>query len=409
MSRAALALALSLATAGIALAQDVSAVIPVVGTQIAIEDPSSHALDHFYNALRGSSPASPPVRVLILGDSHTAGDSFPGEIRRALQMQFGNGGVGFFFPVRPWRYYQVPFSGATQSSGWTAQRITMQDRVPLPLGLAGMAVSSIDSAEVATLNFSDPAATTHLEVWSYAEPGGGSFDITATTSASECGECAPTTIHVSAAAAIPHLVVTNVNAARISQLTLRTSAAGTVRIFGVVAERGAGGVVVDALGINGARVGAQLLWQESVFQESLQRRAPSLVVFQYGTNEAGDDQTIERYEVSMRTAIARVRRAVPNASCVLVGPTDRPQRVARNTYEDRPRTALIIEAQRRIARALGCGFFDTVAFQGGPLSTATWATMTPPLAHSDRVHLTRLGYIRWAEVFTTALLERFQR
>lgn len=381
-------------------AQDaVDAGVPIVGVQVSIEDTGGHALDYFHAELRTASSTGTPVRVLLLGDSHTAGDTFAAEVRRLLQARFGNGGLGFFFPIRPWRYYRAPGVQTTQSRGWLASRITMRDRSPLPLGLGGFAVIATDSAENAEVAFDDVRDSARLELWSLAEPTGSTLDVA-------LGASSP--VRIRNTAPTPTLVVTPLHSpAGTQRVTLRSGSVGTTRIFGMVAERGAGGLVLDAIGINGARAASQLLWNEALFQESVRRRSPSLVMLEYGTNEAGDDQPIARYEASLRQAVTRIKTAAPNASCVLIGPTDRPLRAPHNTWVDRPRTAEINAVQRRVSSELGCGFFDTIAFQGGPLSTAGWAAMEQPYAWRDRVHLTRLGYVRWAEVLTNALLERY--
>ncbi len=106
-------------------------------------------------------------------------------------------------------------------------------------------------------------------------------------------------------------------------------ATGTWRIFGMSLDRSEMGIVVDALGINGAQVGTLLHWGEEHFAEQLRHRAPALVVLAYGTNESMDatldDEEFERRLVDV---LGRVARAVPAASCLLLGPPDRGQRVA---------------------------------------------------------------------------------
>jgi lysophospholipase L1-like esterase len=168
-------------------------------------------------------------------------------------------------------------------------------------------------------------------------------------------------------------------------------------------------VLVDTLGITGARITNHLFWSDALYREHLARRRPDLVVLSYGTNEAGDDDTPpERYEADVRAVVARVRETVPGASCLLVGPTDRPfYDRRRRTVEDRPRTAVVIDVMRRVAEESGCGFFDTQAFMGGPLSMVDWVAAEPPLATPDHVHLTRRGYERWAQVALDAMMRGY--
>jgi lysophospholipase L1-like esterase len=95
----------------------------------------------------------------------------------------------------------------------------------------------------------------------------------------------------------------------------------------------------------------------------------------------------------------------PNASCLLVGPSDWPLRLPDDVFAPRPRTAAIIEVQRRVSGDLGCAFFDAVAFMGGPLSMVRWVRSEPALGAPDHVHYTRAGYERMADVLYDALLE----
>ena len=70
-------------------------------------------------------------------------------------------------------------------------------------------------------------------------------------------------------------------------------------------------------------------------------------------------------------------------------------------------TAQLIQAQHRVAVEMGCGFFDLVAFMGGPLSMVTWASAEPAYGSQDHVHFTRTGYERLGNVLLDALLEGF--
>ena len=94
----------------------------------------------------------------------------------------------------------------------------------------------------------------------------------------------------------------------------------------------------------------------------------------------------------------------PEASCLLIGPSDRPIAGPDGTFAPRPLTAQIVEAQRRIAAEQGCGFFDLVAFMGGPMSMMEWASHQPAYGRDDHVHFTFQGHARLAEVLEDALL-----
>ena len=94
----------------------------------------------------------------------------------------------------------------------------------------------------------------------------------------------------------------------------------------------------------------------------------------------------------------------PQASCLLVGPTDFPERIKKRGYQVRERNLQVNQAQRTVAAAAGCAFFDTLAAMGGPLSILEWAKRTPPLAGRDMVHLTREGYQVLGDAIADAIL-----
>jgi lysophospholipase L1-like esterase len=187
---------------------------------------------------------------------------------------------------------------------------------------------------------------------------------------------------------------------------------GTVRLFGIVVEREGPGVVVDSLGVNGARVMAMNAWDEAVFTSDLAHRGPDLVVLWYGANAVGDDwYSTEQYEQWVVDAVDRVRQAVPDASCLLVGPPD----MARQTLADRgpwgtpPALAGIIEAQRVAAQLAGCGFFDLFAAMGGEGTALQWASQDPPLLAADGIHFTRAGYEALADLLYETLSSGYER
>ena len=89
-------------------------------------------------------------------------------------------------------------------------------------------------------------------------------------------------------------------------------------------------------------------------------------------------------------------------SCLLVGPPDRAGRT-RNGWTVWPRTVEVVQAQREVALAFGCAFWDWQAATGGPGSIVPWVYRNPPLAARDGVHYTRRGYEIVAEKFLVAL------
>ena len=148
------------------------------------------------------------------------------------------------------------------------------------------------------------------------------------------------------------------------------------------------GLVVDTLGINGARIGTPLAWEEAPWLAEASRRHAALVVVAYGTNEVGDQVAPFRYGAELEALVARARKAAPDADCLVVGPTDR----AAPDWTTLPRVSDIDTVEEQTAERVGCAFFSSFQSMGGEGSLKHWAGLTPPLAGSDHVHLTPKGY-----------------
>lgn len=371
------------------------------GLEIAIEDRDGHSLDRFHAALRRAAAGQGKARLLFWGASHTAADVYTGTIRAYLQTMLGDGGAGYVLPAPPWRSYRrfgVVVEGST--ANWNVLKVGANAAEDF-YGLAGVAIESSTAGAWGEVRPSTQYGwsrnTSSFELWYLEQPRGGRFDVLID------GQVVQriVTRNEETRGAYARFPVPDGQ----HRLEVRAIGDAPVRIFGVVTERDAPGVVVDALGVNGSRARSHLLWNDALYREHLRRRSPDLVVLAYGTNEAGDDQPIADYERQLTEVVRRIRETVPNASCLLVGPSDRPLVQNRTTVVDRPRTAQVIEAQWRVALSQGCGFFDTVAFQGGPMSTVTWSELDPPYAGRDLVHFTRRGYVRLGEVLLGALLD----
>jgi lysophospholipase L1-like esterase len=373
---------------------------PIFGIEVPVEDPNGTALSAFHAALRRAAAGEGQARVLVYGASHVAADLWTGVVRRSLQTSFGDAGHGFILPVEPWRHYRhMDITVTSNSRRWETLRAHYGDSAPGAYGLAGIAMRTDRAGAYGRIDTGSHTAS-RFEVWYRREPGGGSMDVMLDGARVQ-------RIDTDGEAGSAYALVTAEDAPHV--LELRARGDGPVTVYGATVERESPGVIVDTLGINGYRAAGHLLWDEAVHTEHLRRRAPDLVVLAYGTNESGDDdQPIEAYERDLRRVMARIQSAVPTASCMLVGPSDRPIVNRDGSILPRPRTDMVIEVQRRVAGELGCGFFDMVRYGGGPLHMVSWAASDPAWAQDDHIHYTIRGYTRLGDVMSRALLETYE-
>jgi hypothetical protein len=379
---------------------------PMPGFFVPIEEPvPGRALASFHAALEALSEGRDPdgkVRVAMYGASGTAADVSVGYLRTYLQARFGDGGPGFvpLAPISKWyRHNEVVVKAA---KGWRKESAqTAKGRHDGLYGLLGASFTATTGKQWAQVSPKDASTScrgiAHAELFFLRQPGGGSFSVVVDDGpahvVSTAGDAIEPGYHALELEPGPHT------------LRVETLGAAEVRVFGVVLERPEPGVVVDVLGIDGARGRSHLAWDEAVWADNLRRRSPDLYTLSYGTNESVDATlSIPLYAEDLREQLRRFRRVLPDASCVLLGPVDFPI-VGGGQILPRPVLREIVEAQRQVAAEEGCGFWDGIAFMGGELSMPAWVSSDPPLARKDHLHYTRRGGARKGMALADALMQ----
>lgn len=399
----------------------------------AAERAKTDAPDHFDPASR--------VLWLVFGDSHTAGDSMTSRLRVTLQGRFGDAGRGLVAAGRPptRHYYQRDVRYGTSGSWKVAVGGHKAD--PEPYGLAGMRVyGQRKGAELWVETCGEcPAGNrvAQFEILYFAAPDHGTLryrvddrpwqPLATRTTPAEPPHPARQVIPVSDG---PH------------KLTLQHGGGGVIDLFGVVLERMHPGVIVDALGVVGRRLGSLRSWDWSVIGEQLASRDPRIVILQYGTNEADDpDLDLEAMARYFDDTILRIRAAAPTAAVLVLGPPDMATREAgkqcdrllahrgpgshmRHAIAPPPPEAPvipecewhtphvlteIISVEHAAALRNHAAFFDTFAAMGGADHMHEWVLADPKVAYKDHVHLTDIGYQRWADALSSAVLAEYAR
>lgn len=367
---------------------------------IELEHPE--ALSAFAAALeRLESGDGDKLRIAVWGASSVAGDRWTGYLRGYLQHRFGDGGPGFVAAVPLWRWHRHQEVDLDASGPWVVTHsLRPKGRADGLYGLMGVRATGRYAGTRVTLSLDGARARPEQwSLWLLDDPRGGS--ITAQLDDAEPmrvetrGESRPRYVELSHDH--PH-----------AKLSLSVAADGPVHLFGAVIENASPGVVVDELGIGGSGARRVLHWNEALWVEHLARRNPALVVFAYGGIEAmRKEHDPERFAREWRDILARVRRAVPDASCLLVAPQDLALRKGAK-YRRRPDTMdSILEVIRTTAAEEGCAHFDTPAMMGGAGSMRTW--VKAGLAMKDHVHFTKAGYAHLGRVLADALMAASSR
>jgi lysophospholipase L1-like esterase len=419
------------------------------------------------NSSLGSASAAPFV-ISIFGDSHTAGDGLTSRLRRQLGKKYGDAGRGVVAMGRPpiKHYYQrdVQFGsggdwtssvagahhGANQANAWKRERRANQanawkrerranqrtlgsgaTRNPEPYGLTGVRMISATpgaSAWVATCDNCDVGAeVTRFVLVVRLHPNGAQFRYRIDE---QPWQSYDTNSNVSADPSLPWAAISVATPLGPHRFTIEHDdlAGRTLEMFGVILLRrsdqsssASSAFSVDSLGLVGRRLLQLASWDWSIIGPQLALRNPSLVMLQYGTNEADDpDLQLATVGAGYDRVIAQLRKYVPTASIVIVGPPDlarqsaacltkRKKRRRKNSKQIECRWQTpdiltdIIHMQRDAAFRNHVTFFDSQSAMGGANQMDKMVNATPRLAATDHTHFTTAGYERWADTLLVSL------
>jgi len=355
---------------------------------------NSAALVPFYEQLwqlEQNKAAGKSLHVLQYGDSHTASDDWANQLRTLFQGRFGNGGAGYSNAGRPFAGYRRYDVKSGQSTRWETEGLLTKGTDGY-YGLGGVSIAAQRSGEMVYLDAEGEKA----ELSYLRQPGGGSFrvflDGVPAASVDTDGPLGPGYWSMTTPEGL-------------KRFTVETLSDAPVRLLGWVTEHKEG-LTWETLGINGAQANLSLRWEESQLREHLEKRNPGLIVFAYGTNEAGNKEwTPESYRAMFRGVLQRFRAMAPTASFLVVGPPDRAQRINR-LWVPLPKLDMISEAQRDVAIEMGGAFWDLRERMGGNGSMKRW--VYAGFAQGDFVHLTGAGYRLVGETLYKDLIAHYE-
>lgn len=350
-------------------------------------------------------------RVAIWGGSHMAAEFFTTEVRRALQAQWGPGGVGHTHLLRGRPGIRLPMDAVLCRQGWSEE---IAPRAPgandLDAGAGLYALVSRGSAQLEADWQSLPSEhqPTHLTLHVLQHESGGSFDLWVDNALLGRIETSG-----------PRKIVAVKIDARAPMARIKVQATGDapVRLTGLYADA-ARGAVLDNFGIAGASGAFWLHVPPELLKQSQALRSYDLIVLAYGTNDVtGPQWDPAGYRARYEQTLQAVRHVHPQAACVLITPGDRiTSQMVRKTIRKGNRNQVVRQVvydlrtfperhaqtariQAEVGAAYGCITWDmslAMRQRGG-----AWAMMkaNPPLMASDLIHLTPAGYREMAREF----------
>lgn len=307
------------------------------------------------------------VHILQLGDSHTAGDYFTEQLRKRLQADVDDGGIGFAYPMDV--NGQRAARHGYQSNGWQLTNSRFNQSADYPLG--GMLASpnaSSDSLSLTSQYYNGDRQNARIVVKGQAGQS----------------------LTVRDASGVRNLPLTQngwqtVNTALTFPSTFQASS--NMSLGGFWLNRATGGVV-SAMGINGATQDYWQRWHPQLAQDLAASQA-DLVILAYGTNEAFQNNVSGQVS-ALQQAIRQIRQGLPNASILLVNAPESLKSTA-GSCGTRATSLDDVQAQiRQVAANSGALYWSWQDAMGGRCSMKNW--IVQGLGRSDGVHFSRKGY-----------------
>jgi lysophospholipase L1-like esterase len=375
------------------------------------------------DALGASREQDGSLRILQIGDSHTAADLFTGEIRKELQARYGDGGVGYVDIGQPHPGVRSAVLKTSVSDGWTYNALQKSGDASR-FYLSGFDAETSRSGERLVFTSPQPIPYNVIEIEFVASPASGSVDIS-------FDDLPP--IHRSLVSSkrdriVERLLPDGSGPRQISKLSITTTENKPVIVASVSIVNTTYGVSYSNVGFPGATIDIINKFDPRLFGHELQRINPQIVVLAFGTNEGfNDNLDLAAYREGYLNVVGMIRKNLPMARVVIVGPADGnrvPGPCIKDPMSGRCGAARRVEAgdegacpwptppklrgvrdvQRRIAEDESIPFWDWAGIMASKCGAHAWFTTNPRLMAADHVHFTAEGYKTSARAFAEFLM-----
>ncbi|NNB85790.1 GDSL-type esterase/lipase family protein [Corallococcus exiguus] len=354
------------------------------------------ALTPFFTALDGlvQTPGTTPTVIAAFGNSLIAGDRIVDVVREEFAAGFGGAGRGVLLVDR-----MAPYGGrgrtAAVSNGWEPRTLGELKAPPHPFGITGVYHLATENRARGRFKLEgEPRGT----LWWKDVKGAGRLVVSVDgavltrTEPQEDGASRTTSFDLPAGA---------------KWLDVTAEGKGAV-VQGVVLQKDASGIVLDMLGVPSADATLYGRLEEDALKAQLSQRDPKLLLFFLGGNESKrlewkrtDLPTVRQ---DLTALLRRTRAAAPGSACLVVGPMDAVQdgHAKGKPLTQRPFLEAVIKAEREVALAEGCGFFNLYTAMGGAGSLARFNQAG--FMHEDLVHPRGHGLDMLGQLVSDALL-----
>ena len=346
----------------------------------------------FQSLANNNTQKNSTINIIQLGDSHTASDTLTGILRKQLQQQFGDAGIGWITPmnVSGQRHGLVNF----QSSKWQLTSSRTSKNADFPMG--GYLATPTEAGAQINLTPRQPSNERWQVKLIVKSPS--QSPLTLSDSGNQSITLSPKKAsnawqEVEAEVSLP--------------LTITANAAYQTQLGGIwLTKKNASGVTMSPIGTNGIQQTNWRLWSDQ-WTEQLANSNADLVILAYGTNEAfNSNLDVTDMENALRLGIRMVKNSLPDATILIIGAPDSMRSKASRdlTCEQRQPAMLqqVKQAQLRVAQQEKTLYWDWQKAMGGDCSILQW--QQEGLAARDLVHFSNSGYQKSAEILYNDLM-----
>ena len=335
--------------------------------------------------------ANDHIRIAVYGDSNLTMDYLTGQLRRSLQLEFGDAGHGFVALGRPWSHYKHMDVRHGTKGNLTSYACSTTPVVGHVYGISGIAGESTGvggRAWVGTVGDRSPIGQRASRFTVFYEKGDkrGIFEIFANGERLEevNSHAAETSLGVEHFELPdgPHEIA-----------VVATDRRRRVRFLGLTMERAVEpSFVIDSFGVGSMNTHAQHRQDPAINHEMLKARGYDLVIFATGANDVFSLDTTPK---ELGELIERHRVALPDAPIILFTPSDRGRDTTfRQTLD-------VVKQRHQLAKDNRVALWDLFEAMGGENSMGAFKKRG--FAIHDHIHMTEAGGAYLADRFRHAL------
>jgi len=371
---------------------------------------SNPPLNNFFKVLETANKRK--VRVMHYGDSQIECDRITGYIRNELQKAFSGSGGGLFPIVQ---VSPKQFVNTTYSENWKRYS---------GFGRKDTAIKHMKYG--ALMNFSrfaplKPVDSVQYEGWVTISKPRRSYQLTKTYQQLKIyyGNVKGQVTYQVLVDGKMHLADTLVAGALLDKIYLELKSTpeeikvvfrgnDSPDIYGISLE-GTQGIVVDNIPLRGSSGTLFKKQNRALLSAMFEELAPSLILLEFGGNTVPYIKSQEEclnYGRWFKSQITMIKRMNPEATIILIGPSDMSIKV-KTEYYTHPYLTHVRDVLKEAARESNCMFWDMYEAMGGLNSILAWIDADPPLAAPDYTHLTSKGARKISKMFYEQLMDKY--